>query len=431
MIDPSKRKYIRWGVTGFIVIAASILLALGLSRLSVFRAWVGGILQVFSPIIWGIVIAYILNPVAAMVEKFFAKLLGKKLKERTAKRIGHALGVIAAMLLALAVIAAVIMLIAPQVLNSIKTLVANGKSYYATLETWVNSLLENHPELKEPAETALNKAFHFLEDWIQNSLLSSVSSVMTAVTTGVYSVLKWLLNFLIGMIIAAYLLAGKERYIAQIRKINAALWNQKIASRVVEIAQHSNRVFGGFIRGKIVDSAIIGVLCYIGAAIMQLPYSILVATIVGITNVIPFFGPIIGAVPCALIILLVSPIQCLYFLIFVFVLQQIDGNIIGPRILGDTTGLSSFWVLVSITLFSGLFGFAGMILGVPVFAVIYILVKELTEERLARKGLPVETSHYYTNPQAAVAEEPSAASQPEQAQDQPEPQDTVQPPEKK
>ena len=159
-------------------------------------------------------------------------------------------------------------------------------------------------------------------------------------------------------------------------------------------ARYIHKVFGGFIIGKIVDSIIIGILCFLGLSVMNMPYTLLVSVIVGVTNVIPFFGPFIGAIPSALLILLVSPIQCLYFLIFILVLQQFDGNILGPKILGDTTGISSFWVLFSILLFGGLLGFVGMIVGVPIFAVFYRLLGDFINGLLEKKDLPVQTSQY-------------------------------------
>ncbi len=390
-----KKRYFRWGLTAFVVVACSILLALGLSRLGTFRAWLNGVLQAFTPLVWGLVIAYILNPVCARIENGVYALSRRwGMKERGASVLGRALGVLGAMILALAVIFAVIMLLVPQLFTSIKTLVDNARSYFTSFEVWAIGLFENFPEVGAFVESTLHNALVYRQSWVENELLGTVQSIMTRVGSGVLSVLNFLMDFLIGLIVAAYMLAGRKRYVAQMRKLNAALWNQKVAQWFLDLAAQTNRVFGGFIRGKILDSIIIGVLCYIGALILRLPYAILVACIVGITNVIPFFGPFIGAIPCAFIILIVSPIKCVYFVIFVFLLQQLDGNFIGPRILGDTTGLNSFWVLVSITVFSGLFGFAGMLLGVPVFAVLYILIKQLAEARLERKGMPVQTESY-------------------------------------
>ena len=401
MLDPMKRKYVRWGVTLFVVVAASILLAVALARLPSFLRWLDGIWAVFMPLVFGLAIAYVLNPVAVLAERKLMQALSRtRLQHRTARRIAHFSGVTAAMLLALGFIAAVIMLIVPRLYESLRMIVAEGRSYYQTIESWISRLLENNPEVRDFADAALQKSYTYLGNWVENNLLNSMQAVVSAVTSGIFSVARWLVNFLIGMIVAIYLLAGKERYVAQVRKANAALWNRRIAGRIVQVARHANRVFGGFIRGKILDSMLVGVLCYIGLSLLGVPYPVLVATIIGVTDVIPFFGPFIGAVPCGLLILLVSPIKCLYFVIFILVLQQIDGNIIAPRILGDTTGLSSFWVLVAITVFGGLFGFAGMVLGVPVFSVLYMLAKELLEERLASKGLPVQTEQYRHPPAA-------------------------------
>ncbi|MBE6954417.1 MAG: AI-2E family transporter [Ruminococcaceae bacterium] len=402
-----QKRNIRWGVTAFVVIAASIFLAIGLSRLTTFMSWLKGVLSAFTPLVWGVAIAYILNPVAGKIERLVLALCKKtRIKEKPAALIARVFGVFGAMLVALLAIFAVIMLIVPQLVTSIENLISNGRNYYSTVESWIFRLFVDYPDMADILGVVLDRVYHFLEEWIQNELLGTMQSVMSAVGSGIFSVINWLLDFLIGLIVAAYMLAGRKRYLAQMRKINAALWNKKIADWFLEIAAQANRVFGGFIRGKILDSIIIGVLCYIGALILKLPYAILVACIVGITNVIPFFGPFIGAIPCAFIILLVSPAKCLYFMIFVFLLQQLDGNVIGPSILGDTTGLSSFWVLVSITVFSGLFGFAGMILGVPVFAVLYILVKEIIEKKLSKKGLPTETEAYLDSAVPQVLTEP-------------------------
>ena len=209
------------------------------------------------------------------------------------------------------------------------------------------------------------------------------------------SVVRSLLNLLIGVVAAVYILWSRDRFLAQIKKIAVAALSQERADRFFDLGRRVHKVFSGFIIGKLVDSLIIGVLCYIGALILRFPYPALIATVVGVTNVIPFFGPFIGAIPCAFLILLVDPLKCLYFIIFIFGLQQLDGNVIGPRILGDTIGISGFWVLVSITVAGSLFGFTGMLLGVPVFAVLYMLLSEIVAEKLRRKHRPVETAAYH------------------------------------
>jgi predicted PurR-regulated permease PerM len=394
MRDPVKTKYIRWGVTLFSVIAASIVLAMILSRLSGISSWVANTIAAVSPVIWGLVIAFIVNPIAVFFEDTCFRLFKNRMKPRTASKLAHALSIVFTVLFTVLVIFGVIMLIVPQLTSSISVLIENGQDYYNTLEEWINTLLEDNPKIRDYVETILEKGYAFLEDWVNNRLVASAQSIMSKVASGVFSVVRWIANFLIGIIIAAYMLADKKRLLAQCRKLSAAIWKPKAEARIKRVAHKANEVFGGFIRGKLLDSTIIGILCYIGALILKLPYPILVATIVGITNIVPFFGPLIGAIPCALIILLIDPIKCLYFCIFILALQQLDGNVIGPKILGNTVGISSFWVLISITVFSGLFGVIGMLIGVPLFAVLYTIVKDLAEEQLTRKKLPTDTLAY-------------------------------------
>ena len=203
-----------------------------------------------------------------------------------------------------------------------------------------------------------------------------------------------LFNAIIGVIISVYLLFGKENFSMQSKKAVYAMMKPAHANMLLHLTIKSNEIFGGFIIGKIIDSAIIGVLCFIGLSLLNMPYTLLVSVIVGVTNVIPFFGPYIGAIPSAILIMLQDPKMGIYFIIFILILQQIDGNIIGPKILGNSTGLSAFWVVFSILLGGGLFGFVGMILGVPTFAVIYYVVKMLVDHRLEQKNLPIETACY-------------------------------------
>ena len=234
----------------------------------------------------------------------------------------------------------------------------------------------------------------YLEDWVNTDLLGWMNTLVTGFTTYVIGFFSSLMNWVLGLIVAIYALAERESFDGQAKKMVYAFLPVENANVVIAIARKTNQVFSGFISGKLIDSLIIGVLCFVGLSVLRMPYTLLISVIVGVTNVIPFFGPYVGAVPSAFLILLVNPIQCLYFIIFILVLQQIDGNIIGPKILGDSTGLSAFWVIFSILLFGGLFGFVGMVIGVPTFAVIYYLIKSGVEYLLWKKGLPVETQEF-------------------------------------
>jgi predicted PurR-regulated permease PerM len=214
------------------------------------------------------------------------------------------------------------------------------------------------------------------------------------VGTGVRYVVTGVYNLVIGIIVSVYLLSNREAFIASAKRILYSILSVDTAKRFLNVLRFADRTFIGFINGKLLDSAIIGLICYIGCSILQMPYALLVSVMIGITNIIPFFGPLIGAVPSALIILMVDPVKCLVFVIFVILLQQLDGNIIGPKILGNSVGINGFWVMFSIIIGAGFFGFWGMVLGVPVFVVIYTIIKESVRRKLLRNDLPTDEASY-------------------------------------
>ena len=270
-----------------------------------------------------------------------------------------------------------------------------------TLPGQLNAVMDSFDHIQKEqspvgaiVENILNHASENIQNWIQTDLLRQMNVLMTNITTGAINVLSEVFNFLVGCIVSVYMLFGKETFSAQIKKMLYAGMQVERANMVLHITRKSNEIFGGFIIGKIIDSAIIGVLCFIGITILDMPYILLVSVIVGVTNVIPFFGPYIGAIPSTILIALADPLKGLYFLIFIIALQQLDGNVIGPKILGNSTGLSAFWVVFSILLGGGLFGFIGMIIGVPTFAVIYYIVKMVVGEKLEKKRLPPDTEHF-------------------------------------
>ena len=224
--------------------------------------------------------------------------------------------------------------------------------------------------------------------------IKNLGNLATTLYNGVFSVMRFLFEFMIGIIISIYLMSSKELFSGQSKKIAYALFEENKANHLIRNMRFVHKTFIGFLSGKIVDSIIIGILCFLGTSFLEIPYAILVSVIVGVTNIIPFFGPYLGAIPCAILILMISPIHCLYFVIFIIILQQIDGNIIGPKILGNSTGISSFWVIFAITIFGGLFGIPGMVIGVPVFAIIYAGFRSYFHRMLRKKGLPTDTSVY-------------------------------------
>ena len=265
-----------------------------------------------------------------------------------------------------------------------RQLVGNVDSYYQTISAWVKRLLENNPALAQQAVDLFNRYYQEGLAWLRDNVVPQIQVAMQALTGGVVGAMVFLKNILIGVIVSVYLLATKEGFGAS-------------GCRLCYTFLSTDRIFAGFVRGKLLDSLIIGVLCFIFSSWFQFPYAPLVSVVVGVTNVIPFFGPFLGAIPCAFLILLDSPIKCLYFLVFIFALQQFDGNILGPKILGDSTGLSSFWVIVAILVGGGLWGVAGMFFGVPLFACVYTAVRTYSTYRLKRKGLPTASASYATH----------------------------------
>ena len=226
-----------------------------------------------------------------------------------------------------------------------------------------------------------------LTNWLSGSVLPGLQAVIGSVASGVGSLITLCKNFVIGIIVAIYLLMGRKKFAEQSKKLVRSIAPKKWADAILEEVTYADKMFSGFIGGRIYDSLIIGVICFVGMLILRIPYPGLVSVIVGVTNIIPFFGPFIGAVPSFLLILIVKPVKALIFLVFVVILQQFDGNILGPRILGNVTGLSSFWVLFSILFFGGMFGFIGMLIGVPVFAVIYDVARKLVYKGLEHREM--------------------------------------------
>ncbi len=413
MEQRNNRSYVKWGLTALGVIFISILLVVIFTDLPGFFSVIKGLQAILEPIVFGVVIAFLLNPIVRFFDGRLIPLLGRKtkLKPETIKKLSRATGIVAALILAALILYAFFSMLLPQLYDSVVGIVDNAENYYASIDTWVTNLLEDNPALQGYVDTALGKIYEFINNWITTTFLQDVQKLLSTLTSSVVSVVKSLMNFLIGFVASVYILWSKDTFQAQSKKLIVAVFSPKHADYMFYLGRNIYRVFNGFVIGKIVDSAIIGILCYIGLLVLKMPYPALVATVVGVTNVIPFFGPIIGAVPCGFLILLVNPLQAFYFVIFVFILQQLDGNVIGPRILGNTVGISGFWVLTSITLAASLFGFAGMILGVPVFAVIYTLISDSVNNRLRKKKQTTDTNAYYSVQQVSDLPQTDEAKQ--------------------
>lgn len=383
MKDPYKRRYLYLMLSIFGAVGLSIILFFVVYRFQGVGDAFHKLEDILAPFIYGGVVAYLLRPMCNFYEQFLQNHLPKKLK-----KLANGLAVLLSLVSGVLIVYAMIIMIAPQLFESVRNLWLSLPGKMAQLYSWAVATFGENERLVSLFNTIYNTVNTELQNWTNNTLepyISSVLSIVTGVGTSVWKVLMFLYNLLIGLIVSVYLLSSRKKFARQSVLIVRSVLKPKWAELFLSEVSFVDRMFGGFIDGKILDSAIMGVLCYVGCVIFRFPNALLVSAIVGITNIIPFFGPFIGAVPSTLLILMESPIKALWFLIFVLLLQQLDGNVIGPKILGDRTGLSSFWVLFTIILFGGLWGIVGMIVGVPLFAVIYDIIKKLVRRGLYRK----------------------------------------------
>lgn len=449
------RKYLPLAGVILLALSGAILLFFVIFRLQVIGDFVDKLLGILAPILYGVVLAYLISPICNGIERgllsllrkyrvrraasaskksdpqkeaaqggflthffhlrkyqtasasktsdspkkaalggFLARFFHKEKKSGAAESFASGLAIAISLLLVLLAVYGLIALVVPQVVSSIRSIVDAMPSYLQTAENWMIQFLNDNPEMARTVQQATDSAINWFQNWLKTELLPNFNNIVYGVSSGVMGVVNVLKNLVIGIIVTVYLLASRKTFASQAKKIVYSLLPVGYANSFVSHTRYAHSVFGGFISGKILDSLIIGIICFIGTSFMKIPYSMLVSVIIGITNIIPFFGPFIGAVPCGLLILLADPLRCLYFVLFIIVLQQFDGNILGPKILGDSTGLSSFWVLFSILLFGGLLGFLGMVIGVPAFAVIYNLITQFINRRLEKKDLSTETELY-------------------------------------
>ena len=386
------KKYLYWGITAFLVIAAAVLFYMLLQHLpDVKKGW-NRIMTILAPFVWGLIIAYLLLPLTRQLEKLLSSNAMKKAHVKG--KFARIASIIISEIVLLVLLTAFVLLILPQLYSSIETIVVNSPEYYSKMSEWIELKLEDHPEVEKYVAQALESMSNQLLDLVKNRLLPSMGNVISSVTTGVYAAFRGVYNLIIGIIVSIYILSNREMAKAGFRKVLYTIFSVETAEKIRSGILFTDRTFMGFLSGKLLDSAIIGLVCYIFCVIVKMPYSLLVSVMIGITNIIPFFGPLIGLIPSAFIILLVDPFKCLIFVIFIIILQQIDGNILGPKILGSSVGINGFWVMFAIILGGGLFGFPGMILGVPVFVVIYSAMTTLIDKKLKREDLPQDYESY-------------------------------------
>jgi len=396
-------RYGKWAITAFITVCAILVFYDTFYQSRALGEFLEKSVDILAPVLYGMAMAYLLSSVVNWFERLMLPGINRlRARAQLAPIRGYkgwvrALSILLTWSTVLLALYLLLSVLVPQLLESVKTLIANAETYYNTIYGWGNKLLKDNPKLalrlQQMLEEYRQSADGFLSGLVPK-LENLISSVTGGIWNGVWSAVNFAADMLIGIIVSVYLLITKERGHAQICKGIYSLLREEQAVAVIRGSHKVDAIFSGFIRGKLLDSLIIGILCFIGCSVLKMPYTPLISVVVGVTNVIPFFGPFLGAIPSIFLILLVDPLKAVYFALFVLALQQLDGNVIGPKILGDSTGISSFWVIFSILVGGGFFGVLGMFLAVPVCASAQCLVKYLLDRRLLRRGMPLDAAAY-------------------------------------
>ena len=376
------KRYLKIGITGAAILASGILCAFVLFKMPVIISVLKGITEILKPFLYGVVFAYLLAPLCNKIEEKLFQFFPKA--KAIARRFICFIAIVISLCVAIAVIWLIIMMIIPQVWDSVMKIIQMVPQKLIVVNNWIEHMLENQPELQAYFEEFSSQAESNIDSLLNVDTIQKVQSIINSLSVQLFGVLGVVKNIFLGLLISAYLLGSRKLFGAQAGLILHGVFSDKWAKIIEEEIRYTDKMFNGFLVGKIIDSAIIGLLCFAGTSIMGFKAPAFISVIIGITNIIPFFGPFIGAIPCGLLLLLENPMHCLYFIIFIFVLQQLDGNVIGPKILGNTTGVSSFWVLFAILLFGGMWGVVGMVIGVPLFAVIYDIIRKLVYRGLRK-----------------------------------------------
>ena len=380
-----QNEYIYWGITALSVIALGILFYFTILRFDNIIKIIGKILYIFRPLLYGIIIAFILTQSFNFFNRKFIKLLSKRSKDTIkVKKESKIISISISILILLLILFWIFYLLIPKLLISVVGIVEMLPDSIVKVESWLENILKGNPAIENIILTMINDSSKSILSYLSEGILPKMENIVTTVTVGLNGMYEFLRDFTIGIVFSVYLLINKNKYVSEMKKFNSLLQG----------ARYSYKIFNGFIKGKLLTSVALGIVCYIAMILFKMPYAALISLIVAITNIIPFFGPIIGWVPGVILLLLINPIQALYFTIIIIVLQQIEGNILSPKIVGDSIGLSGFWVLFSIMIFGGIFGLVGMIIGVPIFAIFYHFASYQLKKYLAKKDLPSETADY-------------------------------------
>ncbi|MBP1573650.1 MAG: AI-2E family transporter [Oscillospiraceae bacterium] len=385
--SPNK-KYNTIAVYAIIVIAISMLMVIAIFKFSTISSIVSKVLGILSPVFWGLGIAFLLNPLMNVIEKTLKRYVIKKPHPTLLRAISVTLTCV----FFVALLGGLLYIVIPAFADSMTNMGENITNMYNKLYDWTERVLSDNPNLESIVKEKIDDFTSNL-----NSLFDKVQPMLGDIVSGAWNFVNVLFDFVLGFIVSIYILVSKETLQAQFKKLFVATFKRSTCNEIFRITSMSCKTFGNFLTGKIIDSVIIGIMCFFGCWILDIPYYVLIAVIVGITNVIPYFGPFIGAIPSAALVLFVEPRKCIVFVIFIFILQQFDGNILGPKILGGVTGLPTFWVLVALFVGGGLFKVLGLLLAVPACSVAYELLKENTRKKLRRKNMPTETKDYISD----------------------------------
>lgn len=392
------KKYLTLGIILAGVLAVSIIIYFCIGKYSTFISCISGMIHIISPFVYGGALAYVLSPLCNKMEKKIYKFVCKHSSHKeNAKALSEKLSIIFAYAILIFIIYAFLKLVLPQVIDSLKSIISVIPEWINELYNLYGKIAETNPDLGASLNDYANKAYMEANDFIESGIFKNAAQIVSVFSLRVFELGRGILNIVVAFIVSIYVLNGRKIFKAQLKKFIYAVFKNEWAEIVIAELRFADTSFGGFILGKLIDSFIIGIIAAVVLNIMDMPYSVLLAVIIGVTNIIPFFGPIIGAVPGVILILFISPLKALYFLIFVFILQQFDGNILGPKILGDKVGIPSIWVLFSILVFGSIWGVFGMIVGVPLFAVIIDIFTKFVNMRLKSKGMSCDTKDYYSH----------------------------------
>ena len=387
--------YFKWGLTAVAVIVIALVISLIFSKLGPIATAISTIISTVSSVLYGVVMAFLMAPVYDRIGIWVGEILSSLFpKWKKSDKYAKMIATLACLVILILVVFALIMMIIPELVNSITNVISYAPSGTQNLEAWLKDILNKNPNLEKLIIGNYLDISERLSDIATTTVLPNVNTYIKNLSSGVINALGVVVNIIIGLMVMMYLLNMKTTLASQAKKIVYAVAGVKIGNEIVTEARYIKNMFEKFIVGKIIDSIIIGIINYVFMAIIHMPYALLISVVVGVTNVIPFFGPFIGAIPSIILLLLISPVTALQFAVWILVLQQVDGNIIGPKILGQTTGLPSFWVLFSILLFGGLFGIVGMIIAVPTWAIIYRSISRVSEHFLRKKGLEPDSGSY-------------------------------------